>query len=1024
MPSIPDATIDEVRAASDLVDVVSDRVRLKKQGKNYMGLCPFHNEKSPSFSVDAAQNLYYCFGCLDEDEPVWTDRGLIRIGDVEVGDSVLGIDGAEERVADVWTKRRPVRELSLGAVRRDPLRLTGDHVCVVVPEADAVHTVPMLYRQSDRGVRFQSRKRAYRTPRPSQTVQRLASDVEAGDYVLFPVVPAWDRRDAPLAAPLHPQVAPVSPPASMGFPDGPAVAWPRRKGPAPRTVEALPVTERTARLFGLWLAEGSVYRGGVRWSFHRDEEAYAQFVVDVLQTELGLPATVHRRPEQTLTEVTCSSTHLSRLLPLYFGKGAAGKRVPWQALRWSPAVQRAFVEGYLDGDGTRPGNGMATALSVSESLVRGMFAVAVQAGYVVSMGREGYVTSAGRALWRLAVRSRESADAFYHPADGQRAYWLRVSANRPVEGDRVVVDIETTGSHTFTTKLGAVHNCRRGGDVFKFIQEIEGVGFLDSVRLLADRAGIEVQEAGADNPEADRRATLTAALRFAAGYYYRTLGTPAGERGLTYVKGRGFSPEAVREFGIGVAPAGWDGLVTAAVEAGYKPEVLEAVGLAKERQGGGHYDVFRDRLMFPILSPIGKVLGFGGRILPDTQTGSADYTPAKYVNSPETEVYRKGRVLYGMKQSKRAIRTEREAVVVEGYADVVSLWDAGVRNVVAASGTALGPEQMALLKKLDVQRLVLLFDADEAGQSAARKGVDAALDAGLAPYAVTLPDGADPDSFVRQFGADAFRAVLRDERTDFVAFLVAQARQSGALATPEGKAETVRAVLRTIKRLGDPIQTGEYLRRAAGLLDVYETDLRREFEGQRAARPRAERPDPEAPAEPPRPPAPEADIHPEEVILLRLMLAHGVPMVEHVLTRMGVEEFTAGAARDVVLGIVAQFEEGAVSAEPFTSGRFGEAARVLVQEALFERHSLSIDNWKAKTGTAVKGRDSEPFAAATSAMRLLKLDRVQEALTEAMGQIQARERAGQDIADLQARVNELNAHRRQIDRGEFMEWGA
>ncbi|MGB3543260.1 DNA primase, partial [Rubrivirga sp.] len=486
--------------------------------------------------------------------------------------------------------------------------------------------------------------------------------------------------------------------------------------------------------------------------------------------------------------------------------------------------------------------------------------------------------------------------------------------------------------------------CRRGGDVFKFVQEIEGAGFLDSVRLLADRAGIEIRETS--GPEGDRKATLHAALRFAAGYYYKTLGLPEGERAVAYLQARGFSKDAVREFGIGVAPAGWDGLVTAALEAGYKPDVLEAVGLAKERNGGGHYDLFRDRLMFPILSPIGKVLGFGGRILPDTQTGSDDYTPAKYVNSPETEVYQKSRVLYGMKHSKRAIRTEREAIVVEGYADVVSLWDAGVRNVVAASGTALTPQQVDSLKRLDVQRLILLFDADSAGQNAAHKGITVALEAGLAPYAVSLPDGADPDSYVRDHGTDAFKAVLRDERLDFVQFLVARARREGRLDTPEGKSEVVREVLTTIKRLNDPIRAGEYLRVAATALDVYETDLRRQFEGQAAPR-RAPRPRPE-PTDLEAVPETAADVRPEESALVRLMIQQGTPMVEHVLTRMGVEEFTEGAPRTVVQALIAQFDAGIVDPTPFTRGDFGEEVRVFIQEAVLEEHSLSADNWKEK----------------------------------------------------------------------------
>ena len=562
--------------------------------------------------------------------------------------------------------------------------------------------------------------------------------------------------------------------------------------------------------------------------------------------------------------------------------------------------------------------------------------------------------------------------------------------------------------------------CRRGGDVFKFIEEVEGVGFLDSVRLLADRAGIVIPEEGG-GAEADRKGTLLAALRFAAGFYFDQLKKPAGERALAYLKERGFTKEAVVAFGIGAAPDSWDALAVAAAEAGFKPDVLEAVGLVKSRQGGeGHYDVFRDRLVFPILSPIGKVLGFGGRILPDTRTGSDDYTPAKYVNSPETEVYQKGRVLYGMKQAKRAVRTEREAIVVEGYADVVALWQAGVQNVVAASGTALTPQQMDALRKLDVQRLVLLFDADAAGRGAARKGVDLALDAGLAPYAVALPDGADPDSFVRQFGADAFRAFLRDERQDFVAFLVADARRDGAFDTPEGKSAAVGDVLSTIKRLKDPIQAGEYVRQAATALGVYETDLRRQYEGQalprRPAPPRREPEDEEA-----APPPPVVRVKPEEVSLLRLMLSHGPAMVEHVLTRMGVDEFTEGAPREAVEAIIAQFEAGQIDPTPFIRGEHGDAVRGLVAEALSERNPLS-ENWHGKVGITPKGRDDDPFASATSSMRLLKLDRVQEAVTAAMREVQVRERAGEDIAGLQAEVNALNELRRQIERDEFLEW--
>jgi len=1018
--AIPDSAVADVRAASDLVDVVSERVRLKKQGRRFLGLCPFHNEKSPSFSVDPVDGLYYCFGCLDEDEPVWTDRGLIRIGDVGLGDRVLGVDGRSETVVDRWDKRAPVRELALAAVRRDPLRLTGDHVCLVVPERDAVHAVPMLYRQADRGVRFHSRKRSYGERRSVAPQPRLASEVAAGDYVLFPVVPDAERRNDALAVE-------AAEPAPMPVTAGGAalVAWRRRRGPAARRLAPLPVNVRTARLFGLWLAEGSVYRGGVRWSFHRDEEPYALFIVEVLSEEFGLAATIHRRPERMLVEVTCSSTHLAHVLPAHFGKGAAGKCIPWAALSWSTDVQRALIGGYFEGDGSRPTrDGFVTATSVSAALTRGLFALGIQAGWPVTMGLSGRLTSAGRPTWRLSKRTRESADAFFSDATGQRAYWLRVASNIETSDVRTVVDLTTTGTHTFTTKLGAVHNCRRGGDVFKFVEETEGVGFLDAVRLLADRAGIALPEERGGGEAASRTEALHAALRYAARFYHRMLGEPAGARAVEYLRERGFSREAVRAFGIGVAPEAWDALATAALADGFDAETLEAVGLVRRREGGGGrgaYDVFRDRLMFPILSPIGKVLGFGGRILPGTPTASADYTPAKYINTPETEIYHKSRVLFGMKQAKQAIRAEREVIVVEGYADVVSLWQAGVQNAVAASGTALTREQVESLHRLDVQRLLLVFDADGAGQAAARKGFDVALEAGLAPYAVTLPDGADPDSFVRAFGADALRGILASERRDVVAFILDRARRGGTLTTPEGQAAAGQDVLAALSRIADPVLQSAYLRTAADALGVYETDLRRELDRRSRSAPRRDEPRPPPADDVPRSssaPPEVVVVRPEEEALLRLMLRHGLTMVEHVMSRMAVEEFTEGAARDAVVALLGQFEAGAVDRDPFVRGDLGEPVQALVARVLAETQAGS-DNWERRVGVRTPELDARPFEAAAGAMRLLKLDRVQEALEAATARVRAAERDGLDATPIQQEIIALHDVRRRIERGEF-----
>lgn len=569
--------------------------------------------------------------------------------------------------------------------------------------------------------------------------------------------------------------------------------------------------------------------------------------------------------------------------------------------------------------------------------------------------------------------------------------------------------------------------CKSTGDVFTFVRETEGVGFLDAVRLLAGRAGIALPEE--TSPAADRQGALHAALRYAAGFYVEQLRGDAGKRARAYLAERQFTREAVLAFGIGYAPDGWDGLATAATAAGFDADTLEAVGLVKKRDPalaggrGGIYDVFRDRLVFPILSPIGKVLGFAGRILPDSRQATADFTPAKYLNTPETEIYHKGRVLFGMKQAKRAIRAEGEAVVVEGHADVVALWQAGVEHVVAASGTALTAAQLDLLARIDVKRVVLLFDADAAGQGAARKGIETALDAGLTPYAVSLPDGADPDSFVRTFGADAFRAVLADERRDFVEFLVAGARREGLFETPEGKREAVDRVVSALARVSDPILAEEYVRRAARALDVYEPEVRREVDVRTR---RVAPPQPSVRAVEARPSEAAPDVvvvvvRPKEETLIRLMLHEGVPMVEHVMTRMGLDEFTAGAPRETVAVLLEQFGAGAVDAGPFVRGEHGEAVRELVSRVLAQQHDVS-ENW-GREGIAVPAMDARPFDGATAAMKRLKLDRLLEAVEDANNRFATAERAGQDAAPIHEEIMRLNEVRRQIERGEFLFWG-
>ena len=575
--------------------------------------------------------------------------------------------------------------------------------------------------------------------------------------------------------------------------------------------------------------------------------------------------------------------------------------------------------------------------------------------------------------------------------------------------------------------------CGEGGDAISFVMKVEGLGFTETVRMLAEQAGIELPAEGERDPHSDEKEAILHALRFAARWYYEQLTrTDEGKRrGLAYFESRGLSPETIKKFGLGFAPGAWDGLLSAATTAQIAPDILDKAGLIlPNKNGDGFHDRFRERAMFPILSHVGKVLGFGGRVLPDSTPPTGDYVPPKYINSPETRVYSKSRVLYGLFQGKQAIRAEEEVILVEGYTDVISLYQAGVKNVVASSGTALTPEQVRALGRY-AKRVLLLYDADSAGAAAALRGIDLILREGLAAYVVSLPDGADPDSFVQKFGGEAFRAYLKKERQSFVHFKVAAARRAGALGTPEGQAETARSLLDTIAQIPDTVAQDGYIRVAAGELGVPDIHLRMQFRdvlkkgGETRPAPRREMPPPpehefEPGAAPP--PVPETfEMKPEEGALLRLMLEHGRPMVEHVLGHMALDEFSAGPVRRTVEHLLDQYQAGPIDAEAFTSGRLGPVVQQITAGVLVDRHVAS-DNY-ARKGMRVPEMNAEPYEAAASAMTLLKLDRVNEAIALANRRTYAAEQAGDDLTPLQQQMQELQRLRIQIERREFFEWG-
>ncbi|MGH7501374.1 MAG: DNA primase [Longimicrobiales bacterium] len=350
--------------------------------------------------------------------------------------------------------------------------------------------------------------------------------------------------------------------------------------------------------------------------------------------------------------------------------------------------------------------------------------------------------------------------------------------------------------------------CGESGDVFTFLMKRTGVGFTDIVRQIAARVGVELPAAGSERASDEPNRALYGAIAFAADYYAQQLESPGGQPARRYLEVRGITQAAITRFGIGYAPDEWRSIRDAAHAHGMDDDVLLAAGLIKESERSEEpYDRFRDRIIFPIAEVTGRTVAFGGRAL-----RSGEGIP-KYLNSPETAIYQKGHLLYGLNWSKPAIRRDGAVLVVEGYMDYVSLAARGVENVVAPMGTALTVEQANLIARYTA-KAYLLYDSDAAGLRASFKSADALLRTGVHPLIVSLPAGEDPDSLVRKKGAPALRTRLEDA-VDVLERKLQMLDERGFFGDIDGRRRALDRLLPTIRAAIDPALRDIYISRVA-----------------------------------------------------------------------------------------------------------------------------------------------------------------------------------------------------------------
>ncbi len=479
-----------------------------------------------------------------------------------------------------------------------------------------------------------------------------------------------------------------------------------------------------------------------------------------------------------------------------------------------------------------------------------------------------------------------------------------------------------------------------GGDVFKFLMLMENMTFPEAVRRLAQRTGIVLPEAGgAIDPQArSRREELLALNAAVAAWWHKLLKSdPDAEPARAYLKSRDFPESLVDEFGLGFAPDGWDTTLKWARKAGYSSEALETGKLVATSESGRTFDFFRNRLMIPIHNDSGEVVAFSGRLLDPNAKAQ------KYINSSDTPVFNKGRILFGLNKSKRAIIEAESAIMCEGQIDLMRCWQHGIRNVVAPQGTAFTDQQARILKRIARKEVVICFDADRAGQNAAQRTVDVLLKEDLQVRIARIPQGEDPDSLLRKNPVSVFETILREAK-DYTRHLLDVMCEQEDIASPRGRGAVAAEMAKVIARIPNAVQRETFLLEVARRLEVPRTALEEEVRKAEAQLRRSEqqqRDYPSAREEAPSSAAPADTLPPIEgspVIeaILVLLLAHPelAPQVSRQLNPAWLE---GRGGSEVLLHLLdAHAHDAFESAEQFL-GECDERSRDFIAGLLIER---------------------------------------------------------------------------------------
>jgi len=778
-------SIEALKARLDIVDVVSSYVELRKNGANFKAPCPFHDEKSPSFVVSPSKQIYHCFGCLPSFQEVCTPNGYVKIEDIKVGDEVFSVEGKVTKVLETLHHTSEFDLLSFTtSVSAELSSFTRNHDMLVVKKQEIIDNLPYIRVEKSRPLKFYGRiKKAKRVKPYSVNFEAIfANDVEEGDYFLYP----QDRniRDE-------------------RFIDVSTLWQNNISGANVEKITNIDISEDFMWLAGMYIAEGSSYRGGIKFSLSSKELDYATRIINIVEKIFNKKGSIfYPKNRASSLEVTVSSTNMQVIFEKLFKKGAENKTYPYWFNYLKEEFRQALFSGLMDGDGCYSRNTYDTD---SSTLANQMLDLAISLKKIptcrISNASNDKHNVNHKQSYTLYFKKRESIESFYEEIEGVTYLFTRVKKIIENGYEDLVYDITVEDkSHTFLSKHFAVGNCGAGGDSIKFVMEYSKLSYPEALEKLAQDYNFSL--AYTDNKHKQVVSKLLPKLN--EWYQSLLLKHPQAQE---YLNERGIFNSSVEKFGIGYAPNSNQTITYIKSHLFTMKEAIDT-GVAGS-ENGREFARFIERITFPIHANNGNVIGFGGRTISGHQ--------AKYINSPQTKLFNKSRQLYAYHLARDSIYKTKEMIVTEGYLDVIMLHQAGFNSAVATLGTALTKEHLPLLRKGE-PRIIMAYDGDKAGQAAALKASILLSGAGFNGGVVLFPEGLDPADMVKNGKTSELKDMFRHAKA-LVDFVLESIIAGFDLRDPKNKESALRESSSYLKTLS-PLLQEEYKRTIASLLAI------------------------------------------------------------------------------------------------------------------------------------------------------------------------------------------------------------